>query len=205
MPWHTGTAEIMVRFARCSILIICVVVVASCGKKFNSVSAEKSGASSGILVVKADSNTTKPKSIVTLTGENFSAARALRGRVPLTDATTGDVMLDVASRTTASFTMPEKSALGLQDIGIYQGSTRQIATVTLMVVSQDVNPLPVIIADQATVCSNISYLDSNGVQKTGTKSCDCTASNQQGCVANARYQTVDTQSFTAADIKTGSR
>ncbi len=73
-----------------------------------------------------------------------------------------------------------------------------------MVVSQDANPLPVIIADQATVCSNISYMDSHGVQKTGTKSCDCTASNQQGCVANARYQTVDTQSFTDADIKTGS-
>ncbi|MEI6398902.1 MAG: hypothetical protein WCO71_09040, partial [Pseudomonadota bacterium] len=202
-PDHFWWAKFAGSFAEAFVCFTLLASVTSCGSNMNSISAEKAGSSDSATVSKSDSNSTKAQDTVNLTGENFSTSRGLRARVPLKDGTTHDVMLSVKSRTSASFVMPENAAVGLKDITILQGTTKQVGTLSLMV-NSDANKIPIIIAEQDTICSNIDYIDGNsGAQKTGTKDCSCKAEGQTGCLTTANLVPVSATNLVAGNIKSG--
>jgi len=141
-----------------------------------SLSCVKSGSSSG----GAESSTStmmftgvhplvgKPGDAMTLSGQNLTGDSGVR--LEFADST-GSISapVTVTSSETATFSFPEGLGLGLKE-ATAMAKTTAVGTLSL-VANTATNSLPIIIAEQTQVCSDITYINASGAQVTGTRDC----------------------------------
>lgn len=151
------------------------------------------GSATQVTVERISPITAKPGETLMVTGKDFSADMVVQGVFTLSDGSTkqSDLVPSLTSggSTSATFTMPDGVGLGLRDLKFMQGVV-EVGSFKLVADTAD-NSLPIIIDDQAQICSSKTYIDANGDQKTGTKNCSspvaCSADGAVGCVTTADF------------------
>ena len=171
--------------------------------------SDRAGIESTASVEKISPIVAKPGEVVQVTGKDFSKGTSLKAQFNLTDGSSKDVELTVASPTSASFVMPEGVGLGLKSLSIVEGQSKKVAKLGLVANTAD-NQLPILIDDQSEICSTKQYIDRNGDQQTGTKNCAsgvtppaCTENGSVGCVTTSTYKSADLTNLSAGHIKSG--
>ena len=185
------------------------MLLASCGIK-SEISTTTVGASlAGVTVSKIRPIEAKPSDLLTIEGSNFSASKDLRARVSLEDGSTKDVPLKVIDRTKGTFVMPEGAGLGLKSVSIFQGGSKQVASLGIVANTAE-NQLPILITEQSAVCSDTQYIDRNGDQQTGTKDCSaqsvksCAVDGDSNCLVDGNtYKAAAINNLSAGNIKFG--
>jgi hypothetical protein len=194
-----------------SVRLFCVVSVfmfTACGKTTNRVEATLAGGNVEVVVEKLYPIEAKPSEIINIEGKGFYAYQDLKARLTLADGITKDVPLTIADQSHASFVMPVGAGLGLKSVSIIQGESKDLVSFRI-VANTDDNPLPILIDDQAEICSTKVYIDRNGDQKTGTKDCatgtvpDCTESGKSGCRTTPQLVSAEASLLVADNIKSG--
>ncbi|MEI6832484.1 MAG: hypothetical protein WCL28_00715 [bacterium] len=194
-----------------SVRLFCVVSVfmfTACGKTTNRVEATLAGGNVEVVVEKLYPIEAKPSEIINIEGKGFYAYQDLKARLTLADGITKDVPLTIADQRHASFVMPVGAGLGLKSVSIIQGESKDLVSFRI-VANTDDNPLPILIDDQAEICSTKVYIDRNGDQKTGTKDCatgtvpDCTESGKSGCRTTPQLVSAEASLLVADNIKSG--
>ena len=191
--------EKFLSFFRC--VTHCVALsmfLASCGIK-SEISTTTVGAGlAGVTVSKIRPIEAKPSDLLTIEGSNFSASKDLRARVSLEDGSTKDVPLKVIDRTKGTFVMPEGAGLGLKSVSIFQGGSKQVASLGIVANTEE-NKLPILIDEPSEICSTKQYIDRNGDTQTGTK--DCSAQSVKSCAVDGDSNClVDGNTYKAAAI-----
>lgn len=110
----------------------------------------------------------KPGDAMTLSGQNLTGDSGVRLEFT---ASTGSISapVTVTSAETATFSFPEGLGLGLKE-ATAMAKTTAVGTLSL-VANTATNSLPIIIAEQTQVCSDITYINASGAQVTGTRDC----------------------------------
>ena len=141
-----------------------------------SLSCAKSGSSSGgagsstsaMMFTGVHPLVGKPGDAMTLSGQNLTGDSGVRLEFT---ASTGSISapVTVTSAETATFSFPEGLGLGLKE-ATAMAKTTAVGTLSL-VANTATNVLPIIIAGQTQVCSDITYINASGAQVTGTRDC----------------------------------
>ncbi len=110
----------------------------------------------------------KPGDAMTLSGQNLTGDSGVR--LEFADSS-GSIIapVTVTSAETATFSFPEGLGLGLKE-ATAMAKTTAVGTLSL-VANTATNSLPIIIAEQTQVCSDITYINASGAQVTGTRDC----------------------------------
>ena len=194
-----------------SVRLFCVVSVfmfTACGKTTNRVEATLAGGNVEVVVEKLYPIEAKPSEIINIEGKGFYAYQDLKARLTLADGITKDVPLTIADQSHASFVMPVGAGLGLKSVSIIQGESKDLVSFRIVANTEE-NQLPILIDDQAEICSTKVYIDRNGDQKTGTKDCvtgtvpDCTESGKSGCRTTPQLISAEASLLVADNIKSG--
>jgi hypothetical protein len=196
-------------FRRVTHCVALSMLLASCGIK-SEISTTTAGASlAGVTVSKIRPIEAKPSDLLTIEGSNFSASKDLRARVSLEDGSTKDVPLKVIDRTKGTFVMPEGAGLGLKSVSIFQGGSKQVASLGIVANTAE-NQLPILITEQSAVCSDTQYIDRNGDTQTGTKDCSaqsvksCAVDGDSNCLVDGNtYKAAAINNLSAGNIKFG--
>jgi hypothetical protein len=106
--------------------------------------------------------------------------------------------------------MPEGAGLGLKSVSIFQGGSKQVASLGIVANTAE-NKLPILIDEPSEICSTKQYIDRNGDQQTGTKDCaagttppQCSTDGGSNCVVDGTiYLAAAKATATAANIKSG--
>ena len=176
---------------------IMVALLTSCNLQSPSGGSNGGGASKGSeSVEKIKPIAAKPGDVIEVNGKDFSETRPLAARFVLPDKSFKDVKMSIRSSTSATFEMPDGLGLGMKSFTVVQGS-KEVKSLDLVADSSD-NTLPIIIMANENVCSDITYIDRDGAQVTGGKT--CTPESHQTCEADGVVGCVTNDNFKAAQV-----
>lgn len=152
--------------AKCVALGTIVSIAAACVKSGSSSSVGE--ASTSMMFTGVNPLVGKPGDAMTLSGQNLTGDSGVR--LEFADSS-GSIIapVTVTSAETATFSFPEGLGLGLKE-ATAMAKTTAVGTLSL-VANTATNALPIIIAGQTQVCSDITYINASGAQVTGTRDC----------------------------------
>ena len=153
--------------AKCIALGTIVSMALSCVKSGSSSGGAESSTST-MMFTGVHPLVGKPGDAMTLSGQNLTGDSGVR--LEFADST-GSISapVTVTSSETATFSFPEGLGLGLKE-ATAMAKTTAVGTLSL-VANTATNSLPIIIAEQTQVCSDITYINASGAQVAGTRDC----------------------------------